>query len=353
VIPVRRHPRVIRILLLLASLASVSLCAGCRRANEPVRDDATPDGKTSEPWLSVEQWSDLPVGGWELDIFSDGTARARLWLERNNGYVGTFQTHLTEERIDEVREAVRGADLYSMRDEYPPRRKAVDAVWVQITERTGRGEKTVRAARESRVYPRPLRTLIDLSESLPTEKMSYAPAGLLSEVASEVSEYPVHAVGARLLVGGTFRAGEPLHVTLILTNVGTEPITLPSLQCKWIAYGRANVRLMHDPITLDEIAGRYPGQWYREYGPIKTGYVGPADEHVLDDLPGLVHLAPGEEWRITVPKRFIPPSPGRYQVQGEFDATLAYDRSALPDDLADTFLECRVWAKPQFFMIRD
>jgi hypothetical protein len=332
-----RHPRAILMLLLLTALTSVSLCAGCRRGNDSAREGAAQGGDSSQPWLSVKDGGGLPIGGFELEIWSDGTARARLWGARSNGYVGIFETRLTEERMTEVRQAVVRADLYSLWDEYRSRRHMGDEVWVQITERTGRG---VRA-------PGRLLQLFDLNELL---RGSDWPAGVLSEVISDVSEYPVRAVGARLLIGGTFRAGEPLHVTLILTNVGTEPITVPSLECRRMAYGYAHVDLMHDPPTLSEAMGQQPAQWWSEYG---AGYVGPADEHVLDDLPNLVHLAPGEEWRIAVPKRFVPPSPGRYQVQGEFSATLAYDRSALPDDLADTFLECRVWAKPQFFMIDE
>jgi hypothetical protein len=347
-----RHPRAILMLLLLTALTSVSLCAGCRRGNDSAREGAAQGGDSSQPWLSVKDGGGLPIGGFELEIWSDGTARARLWSPRNSGYVGTFETRLSDERLAEIGEAVRRADLYSMRDQYRSRRIVYDDPWVEITERTARGVKTIRAYQAART-PQRLRSLIDLNDSLSAEEVSYAPAGLLSEVVSDLSEYPVRAVGARLLVGGTFRAGEPLHVTLILTNVGTEPITLPSLECKRMAYGYVDVALVHDPPTATEATGQHRSHWLAEYGPTKTGYVGPADEHVLDDLPDLVHLAPGEEWRIVVPKRFIPPAPGRYQVQNEFSATLAYDRSALPDDLADTFLECRVWAKPQFFMIRD
>jgi hypothetical protein len=285
-------------------------------------------------------------------VDTDGTVTAILASPRDNGYIGVFEIHLPKERFAELRAAIERADLRSMKDDYPPRGKAHDLTRVMVSIDDAAGHKEVRATSASPLSPRSLRLLIDPMKRL-EGSMRNVPAGLLSELIAEASRHPVAAISTRLEAPRVlFHPGEDIAIDIIVKNVGTMLVVLPSPNCMVIASGYLAVYLRHTSLPVEEMA---TGIDFTEisFGPPMLKFHHVLSDAAREDLQHVVRIEPGREWRIRMPRPLRALSPGRYEAVGQFSIDLLYPRSVLTSVLGAGLVSGWNWPSSLQFTVAE
>jgi hypothetical protein len=285
-------------------------------------------------------------------VDTDGTVTAILASPRDNGYIGVFETRLTRDRLEELRSAIERADLRTMDDYYPPRGRAYDLTRVMISIDDAAGRKEVRATSASPGYPSALKSLIDPTKRLKGSTTN-VPAGLLSELIAEASKNPVAAISIHLEVPRLpLRSGEDFEIDVVVKNVGTMPVVLPSPNCRVIASGYIAVYLRHASVPVEEMA---TGLDFTKicFGPPMLRFHGVLDDAAREDLQHVMRVEPGREWRIRMPRRLRAPSPGRYELVSSFSITLLYDQSVLTRVLGANIVYGWHWLSPLQFTVAE
>ncbi len=321
----------------VAFLAFSVACSGialgtCLEHSEDAARDSEVRKATPMTWLKLESAGGSMPSYQSLTIDTEGGVRAVLRWPRQNLYVGTFELVLTEERLAELREAVRRADLFNLKDDYPPATGIHCLTWVEIMVVSESNLKRVRATNESPVYPPGLKTLFDL-KSRPLPGTGH-PGGVLSRLISEVSAHPVAAIGVGIEVQKhSFRVGEEINAALVVKNVGKQPVVLPSLDCEEIARGYMRVELRHVPLPAEEMAEGLASA-HIEFGPlIGPRLRGALSDRAKADLKNMVRIEPGGEWRIPMPKALVAPSSGEYELVGSLRTRLYFSHSIVEKEL--------------------
>jgi len=292
-------------------------------------------------WLQLDWTGGLRPASEHLTIYADGEVRLVLGSPRANGYIGTFELRLPKARFAELKQAVKEANLRSMKDEYGPWHLQADYTHVTITVNDELGTKQVRAHSVSLWYPRPLRRLFDLTYE---HEGPYA-GGVLSRLIDEVSTRPVAAIGVRIEVPKRpIRAGEPFNADIAVRNVATQPVVLPSPRASEIARSTIYVILWHVPTPAAEL-GSGLARTEIESTPPSRRYRSTLDDVGAADLGHVVRLEPGQEWRIRMPDALVAPGPGNYELIGQFWVGGLYDSRIVSAKLGATFVSG--WTRPE------
>jgi hypothetical protein len=326
----------VRLRVLPPSLLLVVAClvcqTGCGRNPEGVAKTSGGPPLAPSTWLQLD-WEAQPFPTDHLSIGASGAVAAVLQNPRKNGCVGTFEMRLAAAQFTALKEAVRRADLHHLYDKYPPPPNSCNLAFVRIAVQDARGHKVVLAT--DRSYPRRLKPLFDPDGD--------GGGGILDEVASRVAAHPVAAISARIDVPKrSFRAGERINAAIIIKSVGTQTVVLPSLDYDDIGYGYFHVALRHVPPPPEELASGLDSVGL-EFGPDLETYRRPARRPPRINPQHVVHIEPRREWRIPMPKPLIAPSAGNYELAGQVDISLLYERSALVSELGEGLISGRLW----------
>ncbi|NIM07095.1 MAG: hypothetical protein GTN69_04650 [Armatimonadetes bacterium] len=333
--------------LLAVFLIGALFQGGCRRSTQEMTSEERGTSGTPMTWLRLRWGGGLaPGSGESLTIDTDGRVRAVLGLPRENGYIGTFELTLPKARLAELRKAVNRANLYSMRDYYPPAKGSYDFTVMTLTVASESEQKQVRATSASWFYPPGLKRLFDLTNRLPgTEHTTAAPDGILSLLILEVSTRPVSAIGVEIQVPKrSFRVGEPIDVTVVVKNVGKNPVVLPSPSIREVAGGHISVQLRHVPLPPEEAAAGIDRAAIR-FGESRSEVNTVLSDRAKGDLENVVRIEPGEKWAIRMPKALAAPSPGEYELIGSLDIYWHYECSALAKELGEGLVDGYAGAK--------
>jgi hypothetical protein len=278
-----------------------------------------------------------------LTIDTAGGVEVLLESPRENDYIGTFELTLSSERLAKLKKAILRAHLYELADKYPPRRADYyDYETVDIELDTKRGRKKISVADTCWLYPRRLKPLFDLKNTM--SETSY-PEGILSRLISEASASPASAIAVYIEVAErSFQVGEPIDVTVVVKNVGRKPVILPSPECEKIASGSIEVMLRHVPLRAEEAATGLDSTT-SEFGSDAGYQFGSLDTQAKEDLDNIVQIEPGKEWRIRMPKPLVATSPGEYELFGLFWIYRLYDRSILEKELGEGLVTGITWMR--------
>ena len=330
-------------LLLLASLVSQTSCGRPVGVRPHGRGSGQRLGMTR---LTLDWTGGLPPAGEYLAIDANGRVSVQLESPRDNGYIGTFALVLPKARLLAVKTALLDADFYALMDKYPPPPRSHDFTAVAISVESSAGAKRVWAASSSPIYPRQLKRLFDPTEAAAPSKglKGLYAGGVLSHLISEASSRPVAAIRVRIEVPKrSFRVGENISVDVVVKNVGTQLAAIPSLACRHIVNGHIDVRLrdVRVPMELFTTGVDFASL---NFGPPLVEYREALDAQAKADLPHVMHMKPGQEWRIAMPKPLRASSPGKYELVGQFFLERLYDQAALSHELAEAFVSG--WTEP-------
>jgi hypothetical protein len=289
----------------------------------------------SKVWLTLDWTGSLPPIGQHLSVDAEGKVRLRSESQESDRLIGLYGFTLSPERLAQLRQAVAKANLPALDGVYPLGDDQTEVEWVTIRlDDPELGHKQAKVSNRSRYYPAAIRSLFSLGP--------YEPKGVLGELSHEAAQHPICAI--RLSVDAPsrrFRKGEPINVTLIVTNVGTQPVVVPSLECKRIVRGRLAVYLQ------DAQYFAVGGDYVTEFGWSGESPPGRFDDRAKADLAHVVRLAPGEQWRIALPKPLIAPDEvGLYEVRASLWMFRQYDLPVLTEALGEGFVSGYLFAEP-------
>jgi hypothetical protein len=240
-----------------------------------------------------------------LEVFGDGLVRVTLQRPRANGHIGTFEFTLPQEDGD-LLGALEYYGFRQMLDVYGP--GAEDDVWVEITVRRPTMWKRVKAYGSNYAMPRGLCMLFSLDPP-PPGYPNAPPGGVLSELVEMASEHPKAAIEVKLEVPKrVWQVGESIPVAVVIRNVGTAPVALPSQDTTWEVVGGISVYLGRQPAGAEEMAETVRTTDLG-FGPRP---VRPGDER--PEVAGVKVIPAGSEWRLRLPPLGGIPEAGRYQL---------------------------------------
>jgi hypothetical protein len=255
-----------------------------------------------------------------------------LTVGRNGGVrldlpEGLFEYRLSKDRLTRLEETISAAQLSSMKDDYPSRSSNDDHEWVWLAVADGEGQrKRIRFTSESPEYPEGLRILFDLRlEGLVQEHGVWCPGGVLYRLISDARKHPVAAISVGVkLPKRRYRVDEPIEATIVVRNIGTKPVFVPSLDSQVIARGEVDARLLLRPSRPPWVADSASD----DFGESSTGDK-ELDIRLRDDIGRMVRIAPGAAWEVPAPRPLVAHAPGQYLLDAGIDMRLCYDRETL------------------------
>jgi hypothetical protein len=347
-VPLNRRIPLLAVAVLLCVLTGPSAGSEKATGTSPAPNESCRSIE-SGPWLSLLIGGGAPPALQDrISIDRSGTVWARLKSRRQNGYIGEFRFQLSADRLGQLRKRVQAADVPHLARSYPARPDMYDLQWAElsITDDAG-SSRTVRVTGDCVGYPRQLKPLIDLA-AMPIS------SGMLIDLLSEASEHPVRAVALAIRLGDSHPArGEEIAIDLVVKNVGSEPVVLPSLECRTFAYGMFSAYLRHHPLPASEAAiglDRDEVTFGRLFQRARNAS-SPLAPDVISDTAHAVRIAPGGEFAVSM-RPLLVPSAGEYEVLGMMLIGLAYDRDRLEAVLGKGLIEGETGA-PQTFVVSD
>jgi len=298
--------------------------------------------EASRVWLTLDwigNW--LPIGE-HLTVNSQGEVRLRLESGTRGDRIGLFGFTLPPQRLANLRDAVKRARVSALDDEYPVEPDATEVEWVTLgISDPELGRKQVKASNRSRYCPLAMRSLFRFRVGPHPVK------GALNELIREAAEKPIAAIRFSVSVPARrFRKGEPVNADAIITNIGREPVILPSLECKTLVKGYVDIGLWN---AASHKSGGFAAT---EFGWLSQSDPGPLDA-AKADLANVVRLAPGEQRRVFPPKPLVAPSAGEYTVFSDLHMFEQYDLAALTQALGKGFVSGWVCAEPVDIIVSE
>ncbi|HJN16598.1 MAG TPA: hypothetical protein QGH10_13930, partial [Armatimonadota bacterium] len=235
--------------------------------------------------------------GWELEVDRSGDTRVTTDHAGGGEPVGLFEGKLGQSRTRELVRAVMDATRAGLDDDYPP--SDGDEARCSIELPTGSGFRTVAFAARRRHVPEALRVLYNDN------------TGLLVSAYKRALPHPTSAIAGFLAVEArTYKVGEPIAPELIIRSVGTRAVAFPTPDTQHLASGRFQMGLFRS-------SGLGPGgDWARlQWGP--DFYQRPLSDltpEALLDAGNIRILAPGDEYRLPVPRALIAPLADTYEL---------------------------------------
>jgi hypothetical protein len=326
-VPLNRRIPLLAVAVLLCVLTGPSAGSEKATGTSPAPNESCRSIE-SGPWLSLLIGGGAPPALQDrISIDRSGTVWARLKSRRQNGYIGEFRFQLSADRLGQLRKRVQAADVPHLARSYPARPDMYDLQWAElsITDDAG-SSRTVRVTGDCVGYPRQLKPLIDLA-AMPIS------SGMLIDL------HPAR--------------GEKIAIDLVVKNVGSEPVVLPSLECRTFAYGMFSAYLRHHPLPASEAAiglDRDEVTFGRLFQRARNAS-SPLAPDVISDTAHAVRIAPGGEFAVSM-RPLLVPSAGEYEVLGMMLIGLAYDRDRLEAVLGKGLIEGETGA-PQTFVVSD
>jgi hypothetical protein len=146
---------------------------------------------------------------------------------------------------------------------------------------------------------------------------------LLDKLYAATLEHPLSVIGLSAASDRrSYRAGDPIHLTLTVRSVGREPVAFTPMSCRHIVNGLITVtgRLSNDRKVLE---ARFP---FGNSAPPRAGDLPPT---ARQDLPLVRVLSPGDTYAFQLPAIAAPKPPGPLNITVSLTVSPRYDLSLL------------------------
>jgi hypothetical protein len=296
----------------------------------------------SRKWKSLQLDVDRHYGGYSLSVDSKGKVIAVLYKpihfsdRIDDNRIGTFAYQLSKAELRELQQCIAQVNPLALKDHYFPlkpeeplaeriHQKLYDLLLgstevVDETENIDRSAVndlagagltiTTEAGAEKSI------ALVNY-ETFPSELaplFAFRHSGVLGGILFKASQHPLGAIKVRIDTGKkTYRVGEPIHAAIIIENIGTRPVMLPTAYRQSVNSGMIGIG---DPFSIIEnrnIRAEWSDGKIEWYG---VGIVDPNKPASQIDPDRPFVIAPGAAKRITMP--IYPPerAPGDYEFSG-------------------------------------
>ena len=267
-------------------------------------------------WYNVSEWGDA---GATSVVVEDPTGVCRVeqdWAGTGADPVGNFEMVLTPAQLAELRAVVEKA-IQGLNAGYPPP-KPPGPGWpgadYSLRLACGDAHAEVSGPNADWAVPEPARPL-------------YVPGwwaeGLLNKLYRATLEHPLSAIELSAASDRrSYRAGDPMHLTLTVRSVGREPVAFTPMGCRDVIDGLITVtgQLPNGEQVLAEdfpFGSSEPPQWGELTPPARA------------DLPRVRVLSPRDTYAFRLPPLTAPQPPGVLTVKVTLQVSPRYDLSYL------------------------
>jgi len=318
---------------------SVLLIEGCRNKRDgdaTVNNTSDVETTTTQAaenlLLHFTQGGGLGLGYWELDLFDNG--RCRAYVDFWDGTcAGIFECKLERDDWEELFAVIGRAQRARLKDKYSPPRGAHDYGWCTLTVR--RRDGTYQTSRYPDIRPpRVVRPLFDYSGG--------QRKGHFVELMPEVLRHPKQAVALsastdKSVYSIAYNGTHTAVVTVELKNIGTDPVAVPSLDCREVVSGYVDVmgvRYADQQALADELPTEQEA--ILESFPFGADRAQPRQSltsAAIADLSCAVPLQPGEQFSFSLPSLFLPLEPGICLLYVDCRSEARYASDAVEEEL--------------------